>query len=61
MPTETLRCSECNQDFPFTEGEQQFFEDKGFDPPKRCKPCREKSKARRENKQDMGARVASRH
>jgi hypothetical protein len=32
----------------FTAGEQQFFAEKGFTPPNRCKPCRAKRKAERE-------------
>lgn len=38
--TEMLRCADCGVIFPFTAGEQKFFRDKGFTPPKRCKSCR---------------------
>ena len=38
-----LKCSECNQEFVFTAGEQMFFADKGFkNEPKRCKDCKAK-------------------
>jgi CxxC-x17-CxxC domain-containing protein len=38
-----LKCSECNQEFVFTAGEQMFFADKGFkNEPKRCKDCKSK-------------------
>ena len=40
MPDQILRCKDCQKDFPFTEGEQAFFAQKEFPPPKRCKPCR---------------------
>jgi CxxC-x17-CxxC domain-containing protein len=37
-----LLCVDCQKEFTFTGGEQQFFEQKGFtSPPKRCKGCRE--------------------
>ncbi len=45
----TLQCSDCHQDFIFTAGEQEFYERKGFkEIPKRCKPCREARKTRRD-------------
>ena len=34
-------CLDCDGDFVWSEGEQQFFRDKGLEnPPKRCKPCK---------------------
>lgn len=43
-----LTCLDCSQPFTFTAGEQEFYERKGFkEEPKRCKPCRENRKARR--------------
>lgn len=50
-------CRNCGNEFTFTVGEQNFYEDKGFDEPVRCKECRNKRKAEREqqeeeNKQD---------
>jgi CxxC-x17-CxxC domain-containing protein len=46
----TLSCSDCHQDFTFTAGEQEFYDRKGFkEIPKRCKPCREARKVRRES------------
>jgi hypothetical protein len=35
-----LTCSDCGNAFVFPAGEQRHFESMGFDPPKRCKPCR---------------------
>jgi len=38
-----LRCSDCNNEFVFTAGEQLFFYDKQFkNDPKRCKLCKAK-------------------
>lgn len=38
-----LKCSECDAEFVFTAGEQQFFHDKNFrNEPKRCKACKSK-------------------
>ena len=49
MPEDqTLTCVECQREFEFTAGEQTFFAEKGFTPPKRCKPCRDKKRARME-------------
>ncbi len=41
----TLSCEECGKDFIFTAGEQEFYEEKGFTPPKRCPECRAAKKA----------------
>ena len=45
----SITCIDCHQDFVFTAGEQEFYDRKGFkEMPKRCKPCREARKSRRE-------------
>ena len=49
MEDKTLQCIDCKQDFDFTKGEQEFYQDKGFTPPKRCKVCRDKKKQERGN------------
>src|SRR6202789_1186422 len=36
-----LQCSDCGQEFVFTAGEQQFFQERGYSSPRRCKPCRQ--------------------
>jgi CxxC-x17-CxxC domain-containing protein len=37
-----LLCIDCDQEFIWTQGEQQFFFDKGLqNPPKRCKTCKQ--------------------
>jgi hypothetical protein len=43
-----IECSDCHQEFTFTGGEQRFYEEREYTPPKRCKPCREQRKAQRE-------------
>ena len=42
----TLNCEDCRQDFVFDEGEQKFFQSKGFTDPKRCPRCRKRIKTR---------------
>ena len=38
---EKLICEDCGTEFVFTEGEQQFYAEKGFqNEPLRCKECR---------------------
>ncbi|WP_456272486.1 zinc-ribbon domain containing protein [Bacillus sp. AK031] len=36
-----LKCFECGERFNFSVGEQQFYKQKGFTLPKRCKECRD--------------------
>lgn len=50
MEDRTLECIDCGEEFIFTAGEQEFFEEKGFDDPKRCKSCRDKRKAEKRNR-----------
>lgn len=41
----TLVCKDCGQEFVFTAGEQDFYEEKGFtNEPQRCKSCRDARK-----------------
>lgn len=44
---QTLVCVGCQDEFEFTERDQEFYEEKGYTPPKRCKTCRAKKKAER--------------
>ena len=41
---ETITCIDCGFEFTFTEGEQDYYSKKGFNPPKRCKKCRAQRK-----------------
>jgi len=36
----TLTCADCGQEFVFTASEQQFYADRGFSDPRRCRNCR---------------------
>jgi len=47
MADKTLTCSDCGQKFNFSQGEQDFFQQKGMSEPKRCKECRQAKKAER--------------
>ena len=41
----TLVCKDCNNEFIFTAGEQEFYAEKGFqNEPQRCKTCRDSKK-----------------
>jgi CxxC-x17-CxxC domain-containing protein len=35
----TLSCQDCGADFVFTTRDQEFFQEKGFAEPKRCRKC----------------------
>ncbi len=39
-----LTCKDCGKEFTFTEGEQQFYQEKGFSNPVRCAECRKARK-----------------
>ena len=39
-----LICSDCAQEFTFTSEDQEFFRERGYSTPKRCKPCRQAKK-----------------
>ena len=44
----SLNCADCGQEFNFTAGEQEFYEQRGFtEAPKRCPSCRQIRKAQR--------------
>ena len=41
MADKTIKCRDCDSDFIFTENEQAFYQEKGFDnEPQRCPDCR---------------------
>jgi CxxC-x17-CxxC domain-containing protein len=51
----TLKCRECGQDFVFTSGEQEFYQQKGLmNEPARCPSCRAARRA-----QGGGGRMVS--
>ncbi|WP_346887628.1 zinc-ribbon domain-containing protein [Clostridium sp. UBA1056] len=48
MADRTLTCKDCGNEFIFTEGEQAFYAEKGFEnDPVRCADCRKARKADR--------------
>jgi uncharacterized membrane protein YgcG len=48
MPDKNLVCKDCHKEFVFTEGEQAFYKEKGFDnEPQRCPACRKAKKQQR--------------
>jgi len=49
-----ITCSDCGVDFMFSAAEQEFFEQKGFRFPRRCKECR---KAKKDGGGGGGARA----
>ena len=50
MADKTLVCKDCGAEFVFTEGEQAFYQEKGFEnEPQRCPDCRRARKQNRRN------------
>jgi DNA replicative helicase MCM subunit Mcm2 (Cdc46/Mcm family) len=49
-----LTCADCGHDFVWTAKEQEFYREKGYQPPKRCKDCRQAKKERREDYDQRG-------
>ncbi len=46
LADQTLYCRDCNQEFTFTVGEQEFYASRGFtNSPTRCPSCRAAHKA----------------
>ena len=42
---QTIQCKDCGQEFTWTASEQEFYQQKGFNAPVRCKDCRVKARA----------------
>lgn len=50
MPDKTIVCKDCGSEFVFTENEQNFYKEKGFEnEPLRCADCRRAKKQQRNN------------
>ena len=47
MADKTLTCRDCGTQFVFTEGEQDFYSQRGYTDPVRCPDCRASKKAAR--------------
>jgi hypothetical protein len=51
-----LRCADCGGNFSWSAEEQEFYRERGYEQPKRCKPCRQAKKAQREGGEQRGNR-----
>ena len=47
MADKQITCADCGKQFTFSDDEQQFFQERGYTDPKRCKECRQAKKAER--------------
>jgi CxxC-x17-CxxC domain-containing protein len=45
MSDQTMTCRDCGQEFVFTQGEQSFYQERGYTTPQRCASCRAARKA----------------
>lgn len=55
MADKNLTCKDCGSEFVFTEGEQEFYKEKGFEnEPQRCPDCRRARKNQRNNSRPAG-------
>lgn len=45
MKDQTIQCKDCGAEFVWTANEQEFYKEKGFNAPIRCKDCRVKARA----------------
>jgi len=53
MADKTIECKDCGKEFVFTEGEQEFYKEKGFEnDPVRCPDCRRARKAEKNKMRD---------
>lgn len=48
LPDKTLTCSDCGQEFLFSGDDQEFYQQRGFTEPKRCRSCRALRRSERE-------------
>ncbi|MFZ5987079.1 MAG: zinc-ribbon domain-containing protein [Bacillota bacterium] len=55
MADKTLVCKDCSAEFIFSEGEQDFYKEKGFlNEPQRCSSCRTAKKQQRKSHSGFG-------
>ena len=59
MTDKALTCADCGQEFMFTASEQQFYADRGFTEPRRCRSCRASRKQARGEGQSSGGYAAN--
>lgn len=57
MADKTLTCKDCSSEFVFTQGEQDFYAEKGFtNEPQRCPNCRAAKKQQSRNNSGFSSR-----
>lgn len=55
MTDKTLVCKDCNAEFIFSVGEQEFYKERGFqNDPLRCSACRKAKKQQRRSEGNWG-------
>lgn len=55
MPNKTISCKNCKATFEFTEREQEFYAEKGFqNEPQKCPTCRAEQKERMKGQRGGG-------
>ena len=56
MADKTIKCRDCGTNFKFTEKDQAYYEEKGYEnEPSRCPDCR-KARKNRSSRDDRGGR-----
>jgi len=61
MADKYIVCKDCGTEFVFTEGEQAFYKEKGFEnEPQRCPEGRRARKAQRNNRTSHGQGAGNR-
>jgi len=56
---QTITCKDCGKEFVWTADEQEFYQEKGFNAPLRCKECRVKARANFNNGNNGGGQRQS--
>ena len=52
----TLVCADCSRTFTWAAGEQEYYEEQRYQPPKRCQDCRRAKKGRHGGAAEKGGR-----
>ena len=58
LQDQQIQCKDCGADFVWSADEQEFYQQKGFSAPLRCKDCRVKARANFNNGGGGGDRGA---
>lgn len=54
-----VQCKDCPTQFEVTDGEVEFFKDKGLAIPKRCQPCRKLKRERNEGNKPFQGKLGA--